>query len=188
MTDKFIFKELSLSEDHELFPHMAELNKLRNEINQETDRGAALFSASLLDEALQSILSNFFVDSAASKKLFKYPDSLSTFSARQNLCLALGLISKVEFDECTIIRSIRNKFAHNAAYSVDFKEKKIASLCDSFRSRESVRKIVGDKSDFNRVLFIINVTALLVNWFDRSEIVKKIRRVELMDDAISDLK
>lgn len=81
--------------------------------NKESDRGAALVAASMLDERLQEILAAFFIDSSASRDLLAgFNAPLGTFSSRASAAFALGLIQENEFKEITVIRKIRNEFGH----------------------------------------------------------------------------
>ena len=186
--EKLQLKEVKIEESNRIYPHMDMINKVSREINEETDRGAALFSASLLDDALLNILSNYLVEGKVRKKMFKYPDPLSSFSARQNMCLVLGLISEAEYNNCNTIRSIRNKFAHSATYSIDFDTQAIDGLCRTFSSYERLKEKKGTAPHLNRLIFILTVQALLTRWIDRGEAVKAIKRSLLVDTAVNDLK
>jgi mannitol operon repressor len=177
MEKRYQFKKLNLDKDHMLYHVQEKLNKIADEINQETDRGVALFSASILDDALQKIVLNFMVDHKVSKKLFKYPDPISSFSARLNVSFALGLITETEYNECNLIRSIRNKFAHEAAYSIDFNSKEIALLCERLRTYKQLKDApFANRPDFNRIVFFIVVQSLLYQWTERAEYALTIRR------------
>ena len=96
--------------------------------NKETDRGAALVAASMLDARLQEILGGFFVDSSTTRDLLDgFSAPLGTFSARATAALALGLIQENEFKEITIIRKIRNEFGH-AWQSLSFASGRVNEL------------------------------------------------------------
>lgn len=148
------------------FEYSQQLEPIITEINKETDRGVALFSASILDQVLESILSSFLIEGKVSKSMFKYPQPLSSFSARQNMCLSLGLITQNEYGACGIIRGIRNKFAHNATVSVTFKQAEITK--EIFKLPTLV---TPGPSEFNdehpRDIFIIAVTVLHAKWVRR---------------------
>ncbi|MDQ1639640.1 MAG: mannitol operon repressor [Pyrinomonadaceae bacterium] len=106
-----------------------ELADFTREFNQESDRGAALVAASLLDERLKEILQAFFLQSKVSDELLNgYNAPVGTFSSRASLAFALGLIQKNEFDEITLIRKIRNEFGHKWK-DVTFDSARIADLC-----------------------------------------------------------
>ena len=110
-------------------PEIQQLGHFLGEFNKESDRGAALVAASMLDERLQEILSHFLVKAPTSKELlvgFNAP--LGTFSARAAAALSLGLIQENEFKEITLIRRIRNEFGHGWK-SLSFESGRVADLC-----------------------------------------------------------
>src|ERR1043166_1736400 len=82
--------------------------------NKESDRGAPLVAASMLDERLREILTAFFVESKVSEDLLSGFDApLGTFAARTAAAYAVGLLQENEFKEITLIRKIRNEFGHD---------------------------------------------------------------------------
>lgn len=94
-------------------PEVQQLQEFLTVFNAETDRGAALVAASMLDERLQEILKAFFLKSQeASDLLTGFNAPLGTFSSRASAAFALGLVQKNEFNEITLIRKIRNEFGH----------------------------------------------------------------------------
>ena len=85
-------------------------------ISAESDRGSSLLAASYLDEGLKKLLLAFMIEDGTSAKLMKGETSpLSTFSAKISTCFALGLISRNSHHNLTLIRRIRNDFAHEIA-------------------------------------------------------------------------
>ncbi|HVG34405.1 MAG TPA: MltR family transcriptional regulator [Pyrinomonadaceae bacterium] len=110
-------------------PEILELAGFTQEFNNESDRGAALVAASLLDERLKGILQAFFLDSNVSNELLNGANApLGTFSSRISAAYALGLIQKNEFDELNFIRKIRNEFGHKWK-DVNFNNAPITDLC-----------------------------------------------------------
>ncbi len=84
----------------------------------ESDRGCVLLGAALLDEALEETLRAAFRNDAAARRdvqsLFKAAYApLRSFAVKAQLAFALGLISRRVFDRITIIRQLRNAFAHS---------------------------------------------------------------------------
>lgn len=113
----------------EMPPEIKQLNDYLAEFQKESDRGAALVAASMLDERLQEIISNFLVESPISKELmvgFNAP--LGTLSARADAAFSLGLIQKHEYNEIKLIRKIRNEFGHDWK-PVSFETGQVAALC-----------------------------------------------------------
>jgi mannitol operon repressor len=101
------------------------------EFQKETDRGAALVGAALIDTRLDAVLRSHLVDSKAVDELMEGGNApLGTFSSRIKMAYALGLITELEFDECEIIRRIRNYFAHGV-HGLTFQDQKLSALCNN---------------------------------------------------------
>ena len=84
------------------------------EINDQTDRGAALIVATWLDEELRAAIKTRFVNSDFNEtRVFEGNGPLSTFSSKIDIGYSLGLLSKQNYSDLTIIRKIRNDFAHS---------------------------------------------------------------------------
>lgn len=104
------------------------------EFQGESDRGAALISAALIDERLATILRAFMTSGTSAGRLLDGPYApLSTFSARASCAHALGLVGHHEFAEITLIRKIRNEFAHRSL-GASFILREISSLCHKLQS------------------------------------------------------
>jgi mannitol operon repressor len=113
-----------------LEPEMQELSEFLNEFNKESDRGATLNAAAVLDDWLCAILESFFVDNKSGKELtsgFNAP--LGTFAAKASAAHALGLIEDREFQEITLIRKIRNEFGHSWR-GINFETVKVSKLAN----------------------------------------------------------
>jgi hypothetical protein len=110
-------------------PEVRQLAQFLDEFNNESDRGAALVAASMLDERLEEILRSFFADTPASKDLLSgFNAPLGTFSARASPAMALGLLQEHEFKEITLIRKIRNEFGHGWQ-TISFESGRVADFC-----------------------------------------------------------
>jgi DNA-binding MltR family transcriptional regulator len=95
-------------------PEIKRLSFFLQSFYAESDRGAALMSASMLDELLKEVISKFLVKSSKSKALIEgFNAPLGTFHARILASYSLGLIEDVEFKEVEIIRKVRNMFGHS---------------------------------------------------------------------------
>jgi DNA-binding MltR family transcriptional regulator len=153
-------------------PEIKELGRFLKEFNRESDRGAALIAASLLDQRLKEILESYFIQHRDINTLFSQPNApLSTLSAKASMAYALGLIQKNEFEEITLIRKIRNEFGHKWK-DVDFKNDRVVTYCNklpwlgpSGRERKATAR-----SRFN-----FAVAILLADLIWRSRLVKKKR-------------
>lgn len=113
---------------------IANLSSFFEELQRETDRGLPLVSAALIDEKLLEALAAFFCEGAASDNLLDKPNApLGTFSARIDACFALALIDEHEYREISLIRKIRNLFAHSK-HGLSFSDERVVSLCASLAS------------------------------------------------------
>jgi len=112
---------------------LAELAAFVKEFKAETDRGAALVGAALVDNRLERLLRSHFREGAAADKLLSNAAPLGTFSAHIDACSALGLITEVEYRECALIRRIRNDFAHRL-HGLTFETGAIANRCRELKA------------------------------------------------------
>lgn len=160
-------------------PQLETFSKFLKEFQDESDRGAAIIAGSMLDDKLKTVLSDFFIETRQTKELLEGASSpLSTFNTRLNLAYCLGLISDIEYEDCNIIRRIRNDFAHKFELDFSFNDQKVKDLCWNLKADTP-----GDKSSFRdkpRQLFVNAVVSLCVNWLYREEHVKK-RRLKRPD-------
>jgi hypothetical protein len=109
-------------------PELKELSEFLNEFNKESDRGAALNAAAVLDDWLSNILKEFLADNKSAKNLLSgFNAPLGTFSAKAAAAHSLGLIQDNEIEEITLIRKIRNEFGHSWKES-SFENQKIKDL------------------------------------------------------------
>ncbi|HBN9846899.1 TPA: transcriptional regulator [Pseudomonas aeruginosa] len=151
-------------------PEIKELSDFLDEFNKESDRGAVLNAAALLDEWLLNILKGFLADTNSSKDLLSgFNAPLGSFSARAAAAHALGLIQDNEFQEITIIRKIRNEFGHNWR-GVSFETRKISDLANNlpWLGPKDVEAGSGPRARFN-----FAVAILLSDLLWRARLVKK---------------
>jgi mannitol operon repressor len=114
----------------ETHPHLKSFTKYLDELNKETERGAALISAAMLDDLLAQCLSAFLIEHQDIRSLLEgFNAPLGTLSARTVAAFAVGLISDEEYKECQTLRKIRNAFAHNV--HVSFQDQNIRDLCSN---------------------------------------------------------
>lgn len=155
-------------------PKINMFSKFLKEFQSESDRGAAILGASMLDEKLKAVTKSFLIDCKQSKELIEgYNAALGTFSSRLNLCFAMGLLSQNEYEDCNTIRKIRNDFAHKFELDFSFSDKRISSLCWNLHAN-----LPGEKEDFKdkpRFIFVNGVISLYMSWMYREEYVKKIK-------------
>jgi DNA-binding MltR family transcriptional regulator len=157
-----------LSETH---PHLEEFSAFLEALNKESDRGAALICAAMLDDILEKTLAAFLIDNKDSKKLFTgFNAPLGTFSARILAAYSLGLISEEEYDECNRIRLIRNEFAHHIHQ--DFAGQKVSALCDNLKL---AARGFPAAQNVPRGYFLTASTALILRLTNRPHYVKQKR-------------
>lgn len=87
--------------------------KLMAPFADESDRGAALLFAAVIDNELGDLLRRSMVEHKVSDELFDQRGPLSAFAARIDICLALGLIDEAMHKQLHLIRKVRNHFAHH---------------------------------------------------------------------------
>lgn len=119
----------------EITTDLAGLASFVKEFKQETDRGAALVGAALIDHHLERLLRGHLLNEKIADKLLSNAanSALSTLSARTDMCYALGLITEVEYHECVLIRKVRNRFAHKL-HGLTFQDSEIAGWCTSLQA------------------------------------------------------
>jgi DNA-binding MltR family transcriptional regulator len=111
-----------------------DLDSFLRELQRESDRGLALVAAALIDEKLLETLQSFMCECKAAEKLLVQAHApLGTFSSRIEACFALGLIDEFEYQEITLLRKVRNEFAHSK-HGMSFQNEQVKSLCSSFQS------------------------------------------------------
>jgi hypothetical protein len=107
-----------------------------DELEQQTDRGAGIIGAAFIESLLlQALKSRMRLktldDKRAAKGLFDQMRPLSSFSAKIDLGLVLGLYRSEIRSDLHRIRNIRNEFAH-AKEPRDFNFQKIRDACARF--------------------------------------------------------
>lgn len=101
----------------------------RRTLTSESDRGVGLMAAAFLDSELKALLEFFLVeDEAIHKRYFGYGGPGGTFSGRIDSAYLLGLISKCDHRNLTIIRKVRNDFAH-VEHPITFETEPIRARC-----------------------------------------------------------
>jgi DNA-binding MltR family transcriptional regulator len=112
---------------------------LVQEIENQTDRGAAIVGAAWVEEELHAAIESFLEkDKAAWDRLFRKSGPLSSFSAKIDLARLLGMVSNVVASDLHILREIRNEFAHSVLDKdksvLSFRTARIKDKCLALRS------------------------------------------------------
>lgn len=137
------------------------------EFQSETDRGAALVGASLIDDRLERLLRSHLLDCKESSELLEGANApLGTFGARIKAAYCLGLITELEFKECEIIRHVRNEFGHKL-HGLSFKNEKVHDLCNNLKAKtpDGKKRFSGDA----RQLYINSVIHTSLSLWYRPE-------------------
>jgi len=98
---------------------------------RESDRGAAVVAASLLDKKLEDLVRTYFESVSSPSKgmvdsLFAPMAPLSSFSAKIHLCFLMGLLDKEQLHDLDLVRKLRNDFAHSSG-EADFTDPAITN-------------------------------------------------------------
>jgi hypothetical protein len=167
---KITAKEPSLFETH---PHLKDFLPWLDLLNKESERGQVLISSGFLEQQLKEILQAFMIENSGTDTLFEGANApLGTFSSRIAACFALGLITDGEHHDLSLIRKIRNDFAHNV--HVSFATPSVASRCEALLSRA---KDYPGVSVGTRGYFMTAATALILGIVNRAHYVGKERRI-----------
>src|SRR5688572_1253343 len=111
-------------------PYYAKFNDFMAEFQTETDRGAAVLGASMLDQKLKEVINDFLIPCKQTDSIVNTIDGpIGNLGTRSKLAYSLGLISEQEFREIEIVRKIRNVFAHKFELDFSFEVQQVADLC-----------------------------------------------------------
>jgi DNA-binding MltR family transcriptional regulator len=100
------------------------------EFRTESDRGAVLVAAAFIDDTLRCLIQATFLDKPATvRRLLGGP--CSTFSARTDLALCLGLIGTEMHEDIRRISKMRNRFAHEPQ-GLNFDDPATVDSCSQF--------------------------------------------------------
>lgn len=138
-------------------PHLnADTDRLVADMENESDRGAALLAAAFLDDVLDLLLRSALVDDAETVDRLLGPGrALESFGARTHLAYLLGLLGPDIYADINLIREIRNEFAHRKP--MDFDVPEISGKCELLRC---VSSIIGGEKCTPRERFVATVVLL----------------------------
>ena len=126
--------------------------EITNDLFSESDRGAVIVAAALLDSDLDKILKRVVQSHNISVKhekiMFSLNGPFSNFYSKSLICYGFGFISKEIFDDLTKIRNLRNKFAHSSG-KVDFLSPEIGNQVDTMNCCiQAKKKLKGPRYKF----------------------------------------
>jgi mannitol operon repressor len=158
-------------------PHLKNFLPWLDLLNKESARGRVLISTSFMEQQLKDILQAFMIENDGAASLFEAGNPpLGTFSARIGACFALGLISETEHHDLTLIRKIRNDFAHDI--HTDFSTQSVVDRCKLLQSKahdyenDKMGKVVVNAQG----QFTSAATSLVLSFVNRPHYVGKQRR------------
>ena len=89
------------------------ITTLVEQLEAESDRGAALLAASFVNEALKRKLLKHFKHRKQGRELLDDANApLAGFSAAAKACRALDLVTDEQYRRLLVMRQLRNDFAH----------------------------------------------------------------------------
>lgn len=139
----------TLFEFNELFPYQGE-----------NDRAIAIVGGTFLETILEHNLFAFLPENEKEvEKLMDYNQPLGNFSNKITMTYCLGLIDKIIKDDLTLVRKIRNKFAHDL--SASFENEQLKSWCNELKWHKiSMMRNPPDDAT-SRDLFQVGVNQLI---------------------------
>jgi hypothetical protein len=122
----------------------------------ETDRAIALVGANLVDYSLQLVILSHFVEMGQTEieDLFGAGGPLGSLSAKIRIAHALAIVHDDDRDVLSIIRSVRNAFAHTTLH-VSFRTPAVVSACRKFQMPQKMAakaKFIATVAYFSGVL------------------------------------
>lgn len=152
---------------HAKYEWTAAHNEMVVKFKEESDRAAALLGTSFLETEMKKRLLDFLVDDDSSRKLFDFYHPLSTFSGLIDVAFALGLLTRGMRSDLTIVRKIRNHFAHHPKH-VTFEDPPVSDWCRELTSAKGIPTQDGSlfrqEDARSQYLFVITLT---LTYFDR---------------------
>jgi len=119
-----------------------------DEVKTQTDRGAAIIAASVLDELFKRVILErlIVIGGERSDALFnKIGAPLASFSAKIELAFALGIISNDARLAAHPVRDVRNKFAHRIE-PLSFDHSEVSQIILT-RASKNAKALAGSTRD-----------------------------------------
>ena len=124
-------------------------------LKTETDRGAALVGAAMLDEGLRSALGMYFEPDVAGDLLDEGNSPLHPFSSRIKMAYALTIVARDLYLDLDVIRSVRNEAAH-------FDRRRGAGFNTGFHNASIKDRVLNMKTVSRETRHLLKDTARLV--------------------------
>lgn len=152
-------------------PDLQEVGSILGQLQNESDRGAALIGAALVDDSLSHYIRAKFIDDEKSVDELIIGDvPLGTFSAKIKLVYCMGWIGANLRADLDRVRSIRNDFAHNRS-GLTFETNSIKDRCSQLytirvHNQFSVSAVVTAREAFSYACTFIS--GYFISLTDRS--------------------
>jgi hypothetical protein len=101
-------------------------------LKKESDRACAILGLAMLDAGLRGLFEARLTQ-RNHQKLFEAHGPLATFAGRTDVAGALGWLPAPEHSELTLLRRIRNDFAHAFDHELTFASSQVRDRCKSLR-------------------------------------------------------
>jgi len=148
----------------ELPPDLQEVGSILDQLKSESDRGAALIGAALIDDSLSYYIRSKLVDDdKAIKELMVGDVPCGTFSAKIKLAYCVGWIGHDLRTDLDRVRGVRNDFAHDRS-GMTFDTQSIKDRCAVFKTIELHNQFSFSKVESARNAYII-ACAFLAGYF-----------------------
>ena len=148
-------------------------------LKKESERGKVLVSCGFLEEQLREVLLAFMRDTPQTVELLDGGNApLGTFSSRIGAAYSLGFITEAEHHDLTIIRRIRNEFAHNIEAS--FETRSVVDRCRELvmKAPDFTHHEMGEIKVLASGQFQTAAIALIMNFTNRPHYVRQRKRIE----------
>jgi DNA-binding MltR family transcriptional regulator len=128
-----------------------------DEIQRQTDRGAAIIAAAVIEDVLKHLISARLVELSSKRKKALFDESngpLSNLSSKIELGFALGLFNEERRDSLHLIRKVRNTFAHKM-HPISFEDPHISEIVETGVTPQV--KAYRSMSSRTKFLFTFNI-------------------------------
>jgi|tagenome__1003787_1003787.scaffolds.fasta_scaffold20988116_7 hypothetical protein len=128
-------KKVTMRDLARQLPSEDDLSNYHDRMNDESDRGAAVLAAALVERALEDAIRSKLIDpgDGTADEWFEGINApFRTFSAKISLARALDIIDARIEDVLSTVKDVRNVFAHGMI-SLDFNHPTIAKECQKLR-------------------------------------------------------
>lgn len=123
---------------HGWFVETDEEIEATSEMEDASDRAAAIVIASLVETRLTNALQACMADEKRIVDgLFRPSGPLGSFSSKIDLSFLIGIISPDAYNDLVIMKNVRNIFAHQIK-AVTFDSDRLKALCGNFRLIETM--------------------------------------------------